>query len=156
MEIVKYLVENNADVNAKDRWNCTPLHDTTDPEIESYLLQNGAIQSFGRGLSIIQGELPINYKVLNDNDFRFIYAASSGDLQMVQRLNIKDCKINAFDYDDRTALLVAISEGHTHIVKYLCAHGADIKHKDFKGNDAYREALRCKNDEIVDYLSTII
>ncbi len=38
MEIVKYLVENKADVNAKDRWNCTPLHDTKDPEIETYLL----------------------------------------------------------------------------------------------------------------------
>jgi Ankyrin repeats (many copies) len=83
MEIVKYLVENKADVNAKDRWGCTPLHDTRDPEIESYLLENGAILNFGRGMSIIPGELPSNYRVLNENDFRFIYAASSGDLQMV-------------------------------------------------------------------------
>ena len=49
MDIVKYLVEHKADVNAKDRWNCTPLHDTTDPEIQSYLMENGAIQNVGRG-----------------------------------------------------------------------------------------------------------
>jgi ankyrin repeat protein len=75
---------------------------------------------------------------------------------MVQRINIKDAKINSFDYDARTALLLAISEGHTHIVKYLCAHGADIKHRDFRGNDAYKEALRCKRDDILDYLTALL
>jgi len=42
---VKYLVERGADINARDRYMCTPLHDAAfngRTEIVKYLLLNGA------------------------------------------------------------------------------------------------------------------
>jgi len=42
-DMVKYLVENGADINSRDRWGSTPLNDATDPTIINYLTSKGAI-----------------------------------------------------------------------------------------------------------------
>lgn len=41
-DIVKYLVEQGADVSPRDRWNATPLNDAQDPAIIEYLENHGA------------------------------------------------------------------------------------------------------------------
>ena len=73
----------------------------------------------------------------------------------MQRLCLIGWKVNSFDYDGRTALLVAISEGHLHCVKYLVQHSARIDHKDFRGNNALDEAKPCGHTAISDFLATL-
>jgi glutaminase len=73
----------------------------------------------------------------------------------MQRLCLIGWKVNAFDYDGRTALLVAISEGHLQCVKYLVQHGARIDHKDFRGNNALDEAKRCGHTAIYGFLASL-
>jgi glutaminase len=42
MDIVKYLIENGAEANPRDRWGATPLNDAQDPQIIEYLENHGA------------------------------------------------------------------------------------------------------------------
>jgi ankyrin repeat protein len=44
LDIVKYLIENGADINCKDRWGATPLNDTRDQEIIKYLISKGGLR----------------------------------------------------------------------------------------------------------------
>jgi glutaminase len=71
-------------------------------------------------------------------------------------LHIVGWKVNAFDYDGRTALGIAASEGHLQVVKYLVSHGANLKQKDIRNNDALADARREGHVEVVQYLEEVL
>ena len=74
------------------------------------------------------------------------YAAYNNDVRLMKTLllHVGKQRVNTFDCGGRTALSIAASEGHIDAVKYLVVHGANINHKDSRGNtpldDAYRES----------------
>jgi len=70
----------------------------------------------------------------------------------MKALHIKGWKVNSYDYDGRTALSLAASEGHLAAVKYLMSHGADPFHKDARGNDALADAIRENRSDVIKYL----
>lgn len=43
----------------------------------------------------------------------------------MKSLHLKGWIVNSYDYDGRSALGLASSEGHVDAIKYLLAHGAD-------------------------------
>lgn len=45
---------------------------------------------------------------------------------MMDNLRLLGWNVNGQDYDGRTALGVAASEGHLDVVKYLISKGADV------------------------------
>lgn len=65
-------------------------------------------------------------------------------------------RINSFDYGGRTALGIAASEGHLEAVKYLVVHGANIFHKDARGNHALDDAKRENREKVVAYMKKVI
>jgi len=71
---------------------------------------------------------------------------------LIQTLHILGWKVNAYDYDGRTSLAIAASEGHLECVKYLVSHGANITHRDIRGNDALGDARREGRTEVVEFL----
>lgn len=73
----------------------------------------------------------------------------------MKSLHLKGWQVNSYDYDGRSALGLAASEGHLEAVKYLVAHGADLTHKDARGNDALADAVRENRKATVEYLSSI-
>ena len=57
----------------------------------------------------------------------FIAAAYEGDLQEVQTLfELGSVDINAGDFDKRTPLHFAASQGNVDVVRFLCVSGADV------------------------------
>ncbi len=74
----------------------------------------------------------------------------------MKALHLKGWKINSYDYDGRTALSLAASEGHLQAVKYLVVHGADPMHKDARGNDALADAIRENRSDVIMYLKSIV
>lgn len=74
----------------------------------------------------------------------------------MKTLHILNWKINSYDYDGRTALGIAASEGHFDAVQYLIVHGADPFHRDARGNDALADAKRENRAEVVEYLSKVV
>ena len=74
----------------------------------------------------------------------------------MKALHVKGWKVNSYDYDGRTALSLASSEGHIDAVRYLVVHGANPYHKDARGNDALADAIRENRVDVIRYLHSII
>lgn len=79
---------------------------------------------------------------MNDDFYRLVYAAMNENIVVLISLLSINCKINNYDYDGRTALGVASSEGRLEAVKYLVNHGANIYHRDSRGNNSIDDAIR--------------
>lgn len=150
-KIVKFLLEQKVNPSLRDRWGATPLNDAKLQEIKDLLTAHGA----ERGVEQPEyQELPS--ATVTDDQYRLFYAAYNGDVKLMKTLHILNWKINSYDYDGRTALGIAASEGHFDAVKYLVVHGADLFHVDARGNDALADAKRENRAEVVDYLSKIV
>jgi ankyrin repeat protein len=147
LEVVIYLVNSGVQINALDRWGCTPLDDATDPQVIKFLMKNGANR-----VQKLQDKLVIPPTSVSDDEFRLFYAAFENNVLLLQTLNILGCKVNSYDYDGRTALGIAASEGHLEAVSYLVAHGADITHKDIRNNNAIEDARREGRKEVEAFL----
>ena len=72
----------------------------------------------------------------------------------MQILNIQGWKVNAYDYDGRTALGIPACDGHLEGVRYLVENGASLKHRDCRGNNALDDAIREKRTTVIDYLQS--
>lgn len=147
LEIIKFLVEKcGCRTDVKDRWGVTPLGDAKTEEIKAYLSKEEI--KLERMMSQIYDPVQVN---ITDESFRLFYSAYYANLDYIKSLLIEG-DINAYDYDGRTALGIAASEGHKDIVEYLVYHGANINHTDARGNDAYADAIREGRKEVIPFL----
>jgi glutaminase len=74
------------------------------------------------------------------DQFRIVYAATYGDLTILSSLRRLGVDLNGMDYDGRTALHLAGSEGQLNVIKYLSSHVEDMLVKDSRRNDALDDA----------------
>ena len=93
--------------------------------------------------------------IVSEDSFRLYYAAFTNDVNLIKSLHIAH-ELNHYDYDGRTALGIAASEGNLESVQYLVSHGANINHKDARGNDALADAKREGRANVVEYLEKIM
>ena len=90
------------------------------------------------------------------DEFRLIYAAFYGDLYMLQDLFNIGVGLDGQDYDARSALHLASSEGKLEAVKFLVEKGANIYIKDSRGSDPLDDAIRENRTHVVNYFVSII
>lgn len=82
-----------------------------------------------------------------------LQVAARGDLSAMKKmLKDKPRQINFRDYDRRTALHVAASEGHLDIVKWLVDAGASINRSDRWGGSPLDDAHRHQHQDVIRYL----
>lgn len=81
-----------------------------------------------------------------------IWSASKGDLTAIQRLYAFGVDLDGADYDGRTPLHLAASEGHRHVVDFFMNHGANLSPRDRWGGTPAEDARRHGHAEIAELL----
>ncbi|MEL7123457.1 MAG: glutaminase, partial [Bacteroidota bacterium] len=92
------------------------------------------------------------YETKVNDIVNLIYAASSGDMDELKRLDAMGADLGAADYDGRTALHLAAAENQVEVVRYLIKRGVDVKPIDRWNNTPIADAKKGKYEEIIKLL----
>jgi ankyrin repeat protein len=171
LDLVKFLVENGADIETTNEVNLTALTIASEKghlDIVKYLVKNGAdLNKEGKyGYSALmfatEGHLEIiKYLVKNGADINkedkngysaLIFASAEGRLEIVKYLVENGADLNKEGKDGLSALIIASQNGHLDIVKYLVENGANINKGNKNGYSALMIASRENYLDIVKYL----
>jgi len=123
-EIVKLLVENDADVNFKGYRDFTPIRIAARNghlKIVKYLAQNGAHID----IKAMDGATPLEH------------AASKGHYEIVKFLIEKGANVNNKDKDEDFSLGEAAKRGYLNIIQLLIDNGADLNLKNKGKKNAF-------------------
>ncbi|GMH51011.1 hypothetical protein TrST_g8567 [Triparma strigata] len=121
-----------------DRFGGTPLSDAVrhkNDKVANFLRNKGA-------------KMPES----TDRAGELCAAAADKDLDQLKRLVANMYDPNEGDYDDRTAIHLAASNGHLGIVKYLHSMWADLNCIDRWGGTPLADAIRHDHKEVAEYL----
>ena len=165
IKMVQYLIEHGGDVNATDRWGATPITEAlyqNHANIVDVLSKAGAFDSVttleakGR---MSRSPSSIDFSVLNSfmTDRKAIVsslldAAAAGDKDEVARLLECGADVNDADYDHRSSLHLACSEGHLAAVAYLIEASATVDVVDRWGHTPLHDAILAGHAEVADLL----
>lgn len=173
-EIIAYLIENGADINARTRDGSTVLHffyvdvDAEDVFLMTNLIKNGAAVNvkdkygdtplhgaaqngrWDRVLSLINNGADINEKDQFGVPALF-YAIKSADLNIIIKLIERGAEPDIKNQDGDTCLLIAANCGTMDIVKYFIENGANFHEKNYLGVTTLHNAALGDNLELVNY-----
>src|SRR3989344_3604085 len=80
------------------------------------------------------------------------WAASQGDIYELQRLVACGVNLNDADYDGRTGIHLAASEGHEDTVKFFINKKVDVNSRDRWGGTPLTDAKRSNHKKVVELL----
>jgi potassium channel len=143
-KIVKFLDQQGLNINQVDKFGNTPLREALKNDkmdVAEYLWKHGA-----------------KLKLPTSKCAQLLCTlANRGKLEQLKAYiefgGIDPC---VADYDQRTALHLACSEGNLEIAKYLLSKGAKIEQKDRFGNNAMDCAIMSKNEELIEYFRSLL
>ncbi|KFK33311.1 hypothetical protein AALP_AA6G358500 [Arabis alpina] len=136
-DITLFLIQEGVDINLKDKFGNTPLLEAVKAghdKVISLLVKEGA--SFD----------------LEDSGNFLCTAVVKGDSDFLKKLLSSGMDPNTEDYDHRTPLHIAASEGLYLMAKMLVEAGASVVAKDRWGNSPLDEARMCGNKKLIKLL----
>jgi hypothetical protein len=133
------LIEEGADVNAKDSHDRIPL---------GYAAQKGNMEIVQL---LISAGADVNGKG-HDDQVPFIWASETGHLDIAKLLILEGTDATAADNGGSTCLIWAAWKGRTELIRMLLDRGADINAKDNKGVTALHDAVRGGHKKTVELL----
>ncbi|NNF20735.1 MAG: ankyrin repeat domain-containing protein [Saprospiraceae bacterium] len=176
LDLVARLIDRGADVNLKSKGR-TPLSravELNNLQMASLLIKNGADPSKPNS----DGEIPLyialsnSYKIMagmllgkstkpmKDVNWKnklgepmIVLATKANNLSMVNQLIQFGTDVNAADYMDNTALIVAARNGHQDILLLLLEVEPDLDHQNVKGETAIIAAMLNNQKSTMDILA---
>jgi ankyrin repeat protein len=139
IEIVKYLLSQDADVNIKNSGGETALQIaiySNNEELIKYLVSNGADVNF-KG---VYDESPLHDAIMK------------GNIEIVKYLVSRGANFNTKNNVQESPLYAAVKNNRLDIVKYLISQGAEVNTKDYVGGTLLHEAASQGNLELSRYL----
>ncbi|KAJ4715379.1 Potassium channel SKOR [Melia azedarach] len=136
-DITLFLVQKGVDVNIKDKFGNTPL-------LEAIKYGNDGVASL-----LVKEGASID---IDDAGSFLCMAVARGDSDLLKRVFSNGMDPNSRDYDHRTPLHVAASEGLYLMAKVLLEGGASVFPKDRWGNTPLDEGRRCGNKNLIKLL----
>lgn len=137
--VVCYLVHlvhgDLAKLSPRDRWGGTPLGDAIRGHCEACreLLQNAGAESDGRQrlVTVSEGAMyegdDMQTLHVEQSAGLTLMAAACGDVEELIAYSARGTNLFACDYDKRTALHLAASNGHLAVIRYLLSQASDSK-----------------------------
>jgi ankyrin repeat protein len=169
--IVKYLVEQGAEINAREKDGWSILHRavaTNNLSMVQYLVENGAnlhiktnyaketplemAKNDKKDPQIIAYLVSAVLQLQEQLDNQFLKTAEKGDLERVKQLLKEGANISAKNNVQQSALYVAVRGNQFAIVKYLVEQGAEINAREKDGWSILHRAVATNNLSIVQYL----
>lgn len=111
--------------------------------MEKVLYARGAKRTTVRNPIQLQPIAENKYTMI-DNEVRVFWAAYFGDVYTIQILDKMGVNLNIKDFDSRTPLHIAASEGYLDVTKYLLSRGAEISALDARNNAPKDDSIREK------------
>ncbi|KAL5574136.1 hypothetical protein UlMin_023733, partial [Ulmus minor] len=136
-DVTLYLIQHGVDVNVSDNFGNTPLMEALkngNDQVSSLLVKEGA-----------------SLKLDNAGSF-LCTAVLRGESDFLKRMLSNGLDPNSKDYDHRTPLHVAASEGLYLMAKLLIEAGANVFSKDRWGNTPLDEGRMCGNKNLIKLL----
>jgi glutaminase len=121
------------------------------------LVDKFAFHNFDNLVNTIKKEDP-RMNIQQKVDIRdVIEICALGDLNSLKYYQLKEIDFGEGDYDGRTPLHLACSNGHVNIVKHLIEHCSlqNIHKKDRWGNTPLDDAKREEHKDIIDYITSL-
>ena len=158
-EVVEFLLEHGVRP-APDRWGGLPVSDA---------LENGHTDVAELFVTAVAGDWGPTHRV-DDPDgpqdtaadygddlavVELLWAAAENDVAGLRRLLAQRVSVHAQDYDRRTALHLAASEGHLEAARYLTAHGHPLQVRDRWFATPLDEARREGRQEVAEFLEKL-
>ncbi len=142
--IVKFLLQKKADVNARITDDWTPLHIASQKgylEIAKELIDHGAkINSKLSGTYYTKDQTPLHL------------AAKQGNIDLVQLLISKNAQIDVVDGNGKSSLFYSVESNHRDIAEYLIDNGANINIIDRYKTNLLQLAIQKRNKDLAIFL----
>eukprot|EP00833_Pecoramyces_ruminatium_P013124 jgi/Orpsp1_1/1187156/evm.model.d7180000055804.1 len=170
MTMVKFLIENGAEIDLDNLEGNTPLHmacKRNQHNIINYLIDHGSniniqnhdgdtplmIACFEKNFETVQYlvEHGADVNIKNNEGNNALYKACC-DLKIIKYLVEHEIDINNRNKDNETALLRGCEFSSDEEVKYLIEHGADITAENRQGNTALNILCRKGHKAMIEYL----
>ncbi|MHC4644707.1 MAG: ankyrin repeat domain-containing protein [Planctomycetota bacterium] len=124
MDVMEVLIENGADIEARDRWGATPLLKATDLAVVKLLLRHGA-----------------DFRVTNHRGYSVLHhAAYEGNMELAKLWIELGVDLEQLYAKGGTPLLCAASRDHNNVVELLLEKRAHIGACDNEGQTALHKA----------------
>ena len=178
VDLVKFLLESEADPNAEDKDKFTPL---TLAQLSGHYELANVLRPLTKANAPLINKLFLEafkfaIKEGHETKFRNLVdvghadvsaasdergftalhmAAHANKLELVKYLLEKGASVDAQDQKKFTPLMFAASGGHIKIVRLLIDAGADAEHEDAAGLTAREMADKAEQDEVLEYLDGV-
>jgi hypothetical protein len=136
---VRGLIEEGADVNAKDGSDRIPL---------GYAAEKGSMEIVEL---LISAGADVN-GCGHDDLVPFVWASETGHIEIAKLLILEGTDVNVRDNGGSTCLIWAAWKGRTELAEMLIDRGADVNSTDHNGGTALHDAVRGGHKEMVELL----
>merc|ERR1719461_2280167 len=140
LEIVQLLIAKRANLDVFDRFGRTPFMDAIDM---GYTKIAKCLRNAGATISN-----PTLAKAL-------CTAAALGDLETIEQIELTGGNLACSDYDGRTAMHLAASEGQIEVIKWMLSKGVRPNPRDRWGGTPLDDAKREGHEDVEDVLAEL-